>query len=226
MYEQPVIYVPMVTYQYGAEGNLDPSMLRPSLPFDTDIRERFKEWTIAQYPSHPQTWSRLSELVAGKLAALPDNPFVLEDAWLCGIIEDGGPHVKARFDQLSAFRQNQREEEEARLARETERQSLEAELSVKVLGKTSTAAKVEVTSRATGETLSFTCRNIFDVGYVINPNYAIAPGLKPGGIVNKGEWMTYTEGRGWEAVRPLTDFEKQAYRYLSHFSPIDTAIRM
>ncbi len=38
-----------------------------------------------------------------------------------------------------------------------------------------------------GAVLEFVERNIFDFGRVINPNYPIAPGLEPGGLVNCDE---------------------------------------
>ena len=60
-------------------------------------------------------------------------------------------------------------------------------------------ALVEVTSKETGEKLQFTCRNIFDFGYVVNPD---------GG------------------VRPLTAFEAHALAYLYDYPPLDDQIRM
>lgn len=76
------------------------------------------------------------------------------------------------------------------------------------------------------ETLRFSCRNIFDFGYVVNPEYAVAPGLEKGGLRNKDAWKTFEDGKGWYDVRPLTEFEKKALDYLYEFSPIATSIRM
>lgn len=224
--EGPVIYLPGVTYQYGEQGELDSSMPRPTLPFDETVRERFKQRTIANFSNRPQAWARLGELIAAKLQALPDNPFVRQDAWLCGLTEDGGPYVQGLFDRLQAYRDEIAQREADRQALEAERQSLEAEIEVKVLSQSATMAMVEVTARVGGQTLAFVCRNVFDVGYVVNPNYSVAPGLKPGGIANAGQWMNYTDGQGWQPVRALTDFEKKAQHYLTDFSPIRTAMRM
>lgn len=72
-----------------------------------------------------------------------------------------------------------------------------------------------------GETLSFLERDIFDVGRVVNPDYAIAPGIV-GGLSSSNDnnvlmWMDYVDGSGWNEVRPLTENEKKCinaiYKY-------------
>lgn len=62
-----------------------------------------------------------------------------------------------------------------------------------------------------GETLSFLERDIFDFGRVVNPNYAIAPGVV-GGLSDLNDnnvlvWMAFAKGSGWQEVRPLTENE-------------------
>lgn len=86
-------------------------------------------------------------------------------------------------------------------------------------------AKVKLTSPETGESLSFICRNIFDAGYVINPDYEIVKGER-GGIAVKGYWEIFESGKGWYPVRELTEFEKKCIDYLNEFPPISTAIRL
>lgn len=87
-------------------------------------------------------------------------------------------------------------------------------------------AIVRMTDRKTGEQLEFTCRNIFDVGYVINPNYAVAEGLEPGGLCIEGKWKTFEDEKGWYYVRELTEFEKLCLEYLDTFPPVTDKIRM
>jgi len=132
------------------------------------------------------------------------------------------PALDARNEEL-------RKKAEARATREAER----ARMTVKILkqGRTmgeepDSYAEVEVTEQATGENACFVCRNIFDCGYVINPAYAVAEGLEPGGIANGGQWQTFDAERGWYDVRPLTGFEARAITYLRKFPPIYGGIRM
>ena len=72
-----------------------------------------------------------------------------------------------------------------------------------------------------GESLSFNCRNIFDFGYVINPNYPLFPGDEPGGLATLDQW----QGMG-DKNRPFTPFEKRCLDFLQKNPPIDPGIRM
>ena len=81
-------------------------------------------------------------------------------------------------------------------------------------------AIVRLTDPDNGESLEFICRNIYDVGYVINPNYSVVPGAK-GGICVKDRWETTTQ-----QGRELNEFEKRCLKYLYEFSPISKGIRM
>ncbi|MCQ4924896.1 hypothetical protein NE686_17475 [Tissierella carlieri] len=85
--------------------------------------------------------------------------------------------------------------------------------------------KVKLTDPLTGECLKFNCRNIFDFGYVVNPDYMIAKGID-GGIVNNGKWETFESGKGWIPVRDLTEFERKCIDYLNKFPPVSTGIRL
>ena len=93
-------------------------------------------------------------------------------------------------------------------------------------------AIVEVTDMITGEKAQFQCRNIFDFGYTINPNYSVAEGLEIGGLVitdketNKKYWQMFESGKGWYNVRELTEFESKAINYLNKFPPVYSGIRM
>ena len=84
-------------------------------------------------------------------------------------------------------------------------------------------AEVEITDLASGETKRFNCRNLFDVGYVINPMYPVAEGAR-GGIEMNGYWDT---GVGDENRKiKITEVERRMLDYLYEFSPVDTGIRM
>lgn len=136
---------------------------------------------------------------------------------------------------LEAKAKKQREAEEKRAALEAE----QAAMSVRVLEHengtpgedgTDPYAKVEITDPATGEKAQFTCRNIFDFGYVVNPNYPVVGGMEPGGLATKRNdvwyWEEYKAGKGWYMVRPLTAFEVKSLEYLTKFPPIGTGARI
>jgi len=84
---------------------------------------------------------------------------------------------------------------------------------------------VQLTNPETGETLKFNCRNVFDVGYVINPEYEIEKGIK-GGMVSDDKWQAFDHKKGWHSVRKLTEFEKKCIDYLHRFPPLDTEARL
>lgn len=92
-------------------------------------------------------------------------------------------------------------------------------------------AIVEIADPITKEKAQFQCRNIFDFGYTINPNYAITEGLEIGGLAitdketGKKYWQDLGE-HGWYNVRELTEFESKAINYLYKFPPIYSGIRM
>lgn len=84
-------------------------------------------------------------------------------------------------------------------------------------------AIVEITVDG-GAPLRFSCRNVFDVGYVINPDYPIIPGGESGGIYNNGKWQQFD--KGWYDVRDVTEEERRALNYLLLNPPISAWIRM
>lgn len=86
--------------------------------------------------------------------------------------------------------------------------------------------QVKITDIATRETASFICRNVFDFGYIVNPDFAIEEGLEPGGLLSEGKWKTFEADKGWYPVRAATAFELKAVKYLHKFPPIDKEIRM
>lgn len=121
--------------------------------------------------------------------------------------------------------------EEEQLKRNKLREKMLESLSVKILKKGKSKsngdiyAYVEITDKETGETKKFNCRNVFDVGYVINPLYEIAPNVE-GAIVNRNMWQTFYDNKGWIDVRELTETEKKMIKYLINFPPVDENIRM
>lgn len=124
-----------------------------------------------------------------------------------------------------------RREEEARKA---EREARRRSMTVTVLKRRTVPgsdgpdheAVVEITDPTTNEKGRFVCRDLFDVGYVINPDYAVQPGSEPGGIAVRHRngrlwWQRYDADRGWYYVRALTPFEERAVRYLTEFPPVN-----
>ena len=61
-----------------------------------------------------------------------------------------------------------------------------------------------------GNTYTYTDRNVFDFGRVINPCYEVVPG-EDGGLRNGDNWMHFVDGQGWETTRPLSDEERESY---------------
>lgn len=234
------IFCPTLTYQYSRSGELDTSHGGDiELPFDETIRERFRAMIEARYTNFPAAWDRLCELERGMLDRLPDNPFVLQDAWVCGLIDDPPEFVRGLYIRLAKQREWDAEETRQQAEREARRNHLRSQVACTVLREYSVpaevgrdpGARVRIRSLADGSELEFECRNIFDFGYVVNPLYPIAPGKKPGGIVNIDPatkarfWMDF-DGKGWQRIRDLTPFESLAIAYLDEFPPIADGIRM
>lgn len=135
--------------------------------------------------------------------------------------------------KLSDLLREVRETESKRKEREKATLEFEATMRVEILKRgisddedRDSYAEVKITDVKTGEQAEFTCRNIFDFGYVVNPAYSIAEGYDPGGFEDKGFWMHNQGGKGFSKIRELTDFEKKALKYLETFSPISADLRM
>lgn len=81
-----------------------------------------------------------------------------------------------------------------------------------------------------GETLSFTERNVFDFGVVINPNYEITSGESGGIAIEKDgvlQWHIFSSDNGWIPVRSLTDHEKICWTIIAKYGKFAGAsIRM
>lgn len=126
------------------------------------------------------------------------------------------------IEEIKAATKKRKEENEAK---EKRKNSLTVEILKKGRESDDHFANVRITDPRTNESLKFRCRNIFDFGYVVNPDYEIMPG-KEGGLASKGKWETFESEKGWYPVRELTEFEKRCIDYLHEFSPIDKEIRM
>ena len=140
-------------------------------------------------------------------------------------------------------------------AKEAEREKARKEFRVEILEKSTVSggeggpdpyAKVRITDPATGESKVFRCRNIFDFGFVVNPeggglahNVEALISRNPatfGTEEQKEEYRrTHPTKTGWGWKRDfldgenwieMTDFEIRAVKYLHRFSPINTHIRM
>lgn len=134
---------------------------------------------------------------------------------------------------LDTLEQEKKQKEETAKQIEQEKMSKYSTISCKKIKETKqngdTASLVEITDGH--ETLQFMCRNIFDFGYVINPNYKLLPALEKGGMPKTKEdgtmsWQDFTGDKGWYEVRDMTDLEQLAIQYLYDFPPIGTSIRM
>lgn len=192
---------------------------RGDLPAIRDLRARLKD----------QDWKRIAaETGAGPVEA--------------GYTSYGGHRFDAKglAAILALYAERAAEAGRAKAAKQAERDAADreraerfADLDCRVVRRGASRgeevdpfALVEIRSKATGETLRFTCRNIFDVGYVVNPAYPVEPGREPGGLATKDDqgrwiWDCYP-GRG----RALTDFEVFCLAYLAAYPPVDTGIRM
>lgn len=147
---------------------------------------------------------------------------------------EGADVTKYVIDKIKEIKKDRERHEEYRQEMEREKKKMKVKIIKK--GKVDGGdgpdyyAKVELTDLETGEKAVFHCRNIFDFGYVINPVYAIAEGLEPGGLSweenNKMYWQTFSSGKGWYNVRELTAFEQKAIKYLNMFPPIAQGINM
>lgn len=122
-----------------------------------------------------------------------------------------------------------KEKREKERKRIEEREKMKKSLDMIILKKGSDGddyyAIVKLTEPNTKESLMFTCRNVFDGGYVINPAYEIEKGIN-GGLVIKGQWHAFDLEKALYPVRELTEFEKKCIDYLGKFPPINTNIRL
>lgn len=66
-----------------------------------------------------------------------------------------------------------------------------------------------------GKTYTFDERNLFDVGRVINPSYAVTPDRQPGGLPTFVDgawgWQDFGDG-GWHFIRPMEAEEQFCFR--------------
>lgn len=63
------------------------------------------------------------------------------------------------------------------------------------------------TFRIGGETLTYTERNIFDFGHVINPAYSVADGITGVVLINRDNTLYWVGGDNWDSIRELTPAE-------------------
>lgn len=148
--------------------------------------------------------------------------------------ENGIPQkCKVRFrDLLDPSLIEEAKKEQALINERKERQK---ELQVEVLssgrdgsGEASEIwSLVKVTDPQTKESLKFMCRNIFDVGLVINPAYPLAEGLSPSGLpdLQNNRWMTSTDD-GKDFSREMTPFERKCVEYLHEFAPVGNYVML
>jgi hypothetical protein len=148
-----------------------------------------------------------------------------------GITEE---HVKEQFDKEIA--KEKAREERKRIVKEKKQeeekrinekyQHIETEIlerkTIKGGEGPDYIAIVKCKNKNTDEELKFHCRNIFDVGYVINPAYAVAEGVEPGGLRDGDYWNVYPTGK----ARKLTDFEKDCLDLLSEKPPVFKEVRL
>jgi len=161
------------------------------------------------------------------------NLYEIPEAQINELISENNKILKAK-QQKEAEQQAEQEQQEK--AERERKEAIKASLNCEILqqiegvggeGGIDPSALVRLTDPETGESLEFICRNIFDFGYVINPNYSIAPGHDNGGLDGNGKWRDFdvTKG-GWYDVREMTDFEKRCMTYLRELPPVCNKIRM
>lgn len=232
----PVIPAPTLTFQYSPAGELASAGSSYCwFRFDANVQARFREFTREYWSDFEArnnfptdyVWARLVEIVRSRIAdpTLADNPFVLMEAWLLGLVEDA-PGVAEYRRRLEKHAEQIRKKAAADTARRERKAEMESLIAVTVLRRHDDDALVRVTHRTTSESLNFNCRNIFDFGYVVSPDYKLRLDSKTaGGLANGDVWLDFSAG-GWSPVRPMTELERLAVEYLSVFPPIDNAIRM
>lgn len=192
------------------------------------------DWADYSAQGVPVRWDEIT-LHGWASAIRPGAGAAFEKVPVASISPERLSEVRSRYEAKQAQKEAQdaatRKERDAQDARKAD---LQAKLSCRVIQRGSRPgedgrdpyALVELTSAATGETLRFSCRNVFDFGYVVNPAYSITPGREPGGMANDGQWMDFKAGDGWVPVRPLTETETLALQYLYEFPPISKEIRL
>lgn len=109
-----LIYGDEVSFLGAEEGEVDTSHgAGIPLPFGEDVPERYRQVVLAAHGGRGElAWARLQATSREMLQSLPENPFVQQQAWLCGLHKDGGPHVA-----LMRERQLREIEEEAQSQR-------------------------------------------------------------------------------------------------------------
>lgn len=241
------IYGAGITFQYSNDGEIDNSHgggfdieLSP-FEIDEDGRnipaiwqKKFaSRWEDFSERKSIDVLSRLRELISKSLEQLPDNPFVIEKAWLLGVNVDkneananmlgkGRKQIAARAARMRADIAEEKMIEEERLKENTRLNSLISCINHEVKEIQDEGGMTHLhrytLKHNNGETLKFSVRNIFDFGVVINPDYEVIPGMK-GGLAadhnNALTWHDFRSGEGWVPVRELTEAERDMLRWLS-----------
>lgn len=203
--------------------------------FTEDEKTRYSEWfrdigftRVGEQIDLPYiTWRDLPQRKCdGQFLGCSNSAWILTDA--------EAEHYKElnaqREEKDEAEKDQKRREQEAKVAAKKEK-----EVAVRAQFDKWTVKKVEKyaahhTFVINGETLSFSERDIFDFGVVVNPRYSIAEGVS-GGLPNSIDgtlvWQDFRSGEGWENVRPLTENECACVRAIWEFGEFaNTPIRM
>jgi len=151
------------------------------------------------------------------------------------VYNEYGAPIKCKVRLRDLLEPSLVEEAKKHQALVNERKEKQKELEVEVLdsggggsGEASEIwALVKVTDPQTKESLKFMCRNIFDVGLVINPAYPLAEGLSPSGLpdLQNNRWMTSTDD-GKDFSREMTPFERKCVEYLHEFAPVGNYVML
>lgn len=187
--------------------------------------EEIKAIALSTYQAYPENPNWTNEYLESHRKAVANNT-----ASGYGIIPNA--IVKQKIIDLIGpmFEEKKRADEEKKRIYEEKKASMVVNIIKKGSHKgddgTDYYALIKITDPKTGESLEFNCRNIFDFGYVVNPNYSIVEGKEKGGIVNNWMWQDFESGKGWFDVRPVTEFEKKCLQYLSDFPPVYDEIRL
>jgi len=229
-----------LVFGFGGLSDMTPCIYRDNGWYDGTIEEynirRVEQVNLLEGLSwdHPLVHAALCrESYGHHCGGGISNLYEIPEEQINELVSENNKILEAK-QQKEAEQQAELEQQEK--AERERKEAIKASLNCEILqqvegvggeGGIDPSAIVRMTDPETWESLEFICRNIFDFGYVINPNYSIAPGHDNGGLDGNGKWRDFDVAKGgWYDVREMTDFEKRCLTYLRELPPIDKSIRM
>ena len=161
----------------------------------------------------------------------PDGTFSggADNVWII-TPDEYDKYIQIDAERAEEIRQRKAEEERAEAARLQELKKEKETLIAKVDEWTITKESISDEGGKTniykhhfivhGESLDYVERNMFDVGIIINPDYAVSDGVS-GGIAlmknGKLQWHSFISDKGWFPIRPLTEYEEICYTIVAKY---------